>query len=168
MGGTHPTGINRERPGDRHTTFGRSGHLAPQTSFTFAACLRGQSAVISSVQSKQLGIDAIAFDQPVKMVETAPTALVALNVEDVELANDVAENDSTFSRHHNQPSRRKARSICVVVASISDRAAFNVNSAAKSNAATPDAAISEARLNAQHLLALPTQHQGRRSVRSRA
>jgi hypothetical protein len=39
--GSHATGRNRERPCDRHTTFGRSGHLAPQMSFTFAAYLRG-------------------------------------------------------------------------------------------------------------------------------
>jgi hypothetical protein len=37
-----------------HTTFGKSGHLAPQMSFKFLACFRGQSAVISSVQSNSL------------------------------------------------------------------------------------------------------------------
>jgi hypothetical protein len=37
-----------------YNTFGRSGHRAPQISFKFFACLRGQSAVISSDQSNSL------------------------------------------------------------------------------------------------------------------
>jgi len=46
-------GRDHGRPRDlarthRHTTFGRSGHRAPQISLRFIACLRGQSAVISS------------------------------------------------------------------------------------------------------------------------
>jgi hypothetical protein len=37
-----------------HTTFGKSGHRAPHISFKFFACLRGQSAVTSSLQSNNL------------------------------------------------------------------------------------------------------------------
>src|SRR5215472_13680954 len=37
-----------------HTTFDRSGHRAPHWSFKFRACLRGQSAVISSDHSNSL------------------------------------------------------------------------------------------------------------------
>ena len=39
------------------TTFGKSGHRAPHISFKFFACLRGRSAVISSDQPKDLGVD---------------------------------------------------------------------------------------------------------------
>ena len=54
MAGTHPTGSNRERLCDRHTTFRRFGHLAPQMWLRFVTCLCGQSAVISSDQSNSL------------------------------------------------------------------------------------------------------------------
>jgi hypothetical protein len=44
----------RAPPVNLHTTFDKSGHHAPHISFKFIACLRGQSAVISSLQSNSL------------------------------------------------------------------------------------------------------------------
>ena len=49
--------------------------------------LRRQSAVISSDQSNPLGINAIAFDQAVKLIRTATAVLVALGVKKFELTD---------------------------------------------------------------------------------
>jgi hypothetical protein len=81
-----------------YSTFGKSGHLAPHWSFKFRACFRGQSAVISSDQSNSLALMP-AFDQPMEVIPTPTATLCALNVEHVELADEVAENDGAFTRH---------------------------------------------------------------------
>ena len=49
--------------------------------------LHGQSAVSSSDQSTPLGINAIAFDQAVKLIRTATAVLVALGVKKFELTD---------------------------------------------------------------------------------
>jgi hypothetical protein len=60
-----------------------------------------------------------------------PAALVALDVEHVELAGDVAEYDRAVAGHHNHPSIRNARSNCAVAASMS--VIFLVSAAFKSS-----------------------------------
>jgi len=60
---------------------------------------------------EQLGVDAIALDQAVKPIPAAPAAFVTLDVEYVELADQVAEDDGTLARHQNHHSTRSARSI---------------------------------------------------------
>jgi hypothetical protein len=98
---------------------------------------------------EQFGVNAVALDQPIDAVLTRTAALVALEAEHVELAHDVAKNNRILSRHHTPRYQRKTRSICAVADSIWDRlpvwAPFNVNSAAKSQCATPDASLSESR-----------------------
>jgi hypothetical protein len=58
-------------------------------------------------------------------------ALVALYVEHVELADEVAEDGGALAGHHNHPSTRNARSICAVAASMS--VIFLVSAAFKSS-----------------------------------
>jgi hypothetical protein len=48
---------------------------------------------------EQLGVDAVAFDQPVEMIPTPPAAPVALDVEHVELPERVAEDDRAIAGH---------------------------------------------------------------------
>jgi hypothetical protein len=48
---------------------------------------------------EQLGVDAIAFDQPMDVIRTPTAALVALDVEHIELADQVAEEDRAVARH---------------------------------------------------------------------
>jgi hypothetical protein len=69
-----------------YTTFDRSGHRIPHWPFKFRACLRGQSAVISSEHSKQLGVNAIAHDHAVEPILTERAAFLTLDPEDCELA----------------------------------------------------------------------------------
>src|SRR5262249_10286082 len=47
---------------------------------------------------EQLGVNAVARDQSVKTIATATTALVALDVQHLELT-DQAKNDRTFTGH---------------------------------------------------------------------
>jgi hypothetical protein len=46
---------------------------------------------------EQLGVDAVAFDQPVEMIPTPPAALVALDVDHAELPDKVAEDDRAIA-----------------------------------------------------------------------
>jgi len=118
-----------------HTTFDRSGHHAPHWSFKLRACLRGQSAVISSDQSNSLA-STVAHNQPINTVLAGASALVTSDAQDGQFANDVAEDDGAILGHQNHPSTRNARSICAVAISMSDLflvcAAFSSSSAAKS------------------------------------
>jgi hypothetical protein len=86
-----------------------------------------------------LGANAIAFDQPTG--DNPTVALIALDVEHVELADQVAENDRAITRHHSHPSTRNARSIWAAAASTSllfpVSATLRSNSAAKSQCGRP-------------------------------
>jgi hypothetical protein len=46
---------------------------------------------------EQLSVDPVALDQPVKPVSSTTAALVALDIEHLELANQVAKNDGTLN-----------------------------------------------------------------------
>src|SRR5215471_2481705 len=85
---------------------------------------------------EQLGVNAVAFDQPMELISTPTAALAALDVEHVELADQVAEDDRAVAGHYNHPSTRNARSICAVAISMSDSslvcAAFSNSATAKS------------------------------------
>jgi hypothetical protein len=87
----------------RPTTFGRSGHRAPQMSFKFFACLRGQSADISSDHSNSLASILSRSIRRVEGVTAEPTALLALDVENVEFADQISENNGAFTRHVEPP-----------------------------------------------------------------
>ena len=63
---------------------------------------------------KQLGVDAVAHNQPINTILARATAFVTGDAQNGELADDVAEDDGAIARHHNHPSTRKARSICAV------------------------------------------------------
>jgi hypothetical protein len=75
------------------------------------------------------------------VVATAPAALVALDVERLELADQIAENDGALARHQSRPSWRSARSICDVAASMSEifliSAAFNTSDRAEERTEHP-------------------------------
>src|SRR5262249_30080821 len=85
---------------------------------------------------EQLRVDTVAHNQPINPILAEPTALVALDGNDVELVENVAECDRSVAGHHSHPSTRNARSICAVAISMSDSspvsAVFNSSSAAKS------------------------------------
>jgi hypothetical protein len=119
-----------------HTTFDKSGHRAPHWSFKVFACLRGQSAVISSDQSNSFCVYPVAHNQPINTILAGASALVTSDAQHGQLSEDVAECDRAVARHHNHPSTCNARSICAVAISISDFslvcAAFSNSSAAKS------------------------------------
>ena len=53
--------------------------------------------MISSDQSKQLRVDAVTLDQSMEVIPPATTALVALDVEHVELADQVTEDDGAIA-----------------------------------------------------------------------
>src|SRR5215469_5892407 len=85
---------------------------------------------------EQLGVDAVADNQPLNTILARASALVTSDAQHSQLADDVAEDDGAIAGHHNHPSTRKARSICAVAISMSDLflvcAAFGNSSAAKS------------------------------------
>jgi hypothetical protein len=58
------------------------------------ACAGNPRGLVGPVE--QLGVNAITLDQSMQVIPTA-AALVALNVEHLELADQVAENSGTFS-----------------------------------------------------------------------
>jgi hypothetical protein len=60
---------------------------------------------------EQLRVDTVAFDKSVDVVTAETTAFVALDGNNVELADNVAEYDRAVARHHSHPSTRNARSI---------------------------------------------------------
>jgi hypothetical protein len=47
---------------------------------------------------EQLGIQPIALDQPIEVIPTESAALVALDVQHIELADQVAKDDGAFSK----------------------------------------------------------------------
>jgi hypothetical protein len=79
-------------------------------SFKFFACLRGQSADISSDHSNSLASILSRSIRRVEGVTAEPTALLALDVENVEFADQISENNGAFTRHVEPPSRRSVRS----------------------------------------------------------
>jgi hypothetical protein len=66
--------------------------------------LQRLTAILPNLASsvEQLGVDAVAFDQTMKVIPTPTAALVALDVEHVELADQVAEYDCAFTWHHSR------------------------------------------------------------------
>jgi hypothetical protein len=67
----------------------------------------------------RLPSDDIAFDQPMEVIPAAPATLVALDVEHIELADQIAEDEGAVAGHYSHPSTRNARSICAVAISTS-------------------------------------------------
>jgi len=80
-----------------------------------------------------LGANAIAFDQSTEVIATPTVALIALDVEHVELADQVAEDDRAITRHHSHPSTRNARSIWA--AAVPTCLLFPVSATLRSNSA---------------------------------
>jgi hypothetical protein len=66
---------------------------------------------------EQLRVEAVAHNQPINRILAGASALVALDPQNGELADDVAECDRAVAGHHNHSSTRKARSICAVAIS---------------------------------------------------
>jgi hypothetical protein len=91
-----------------------------------------RSVLVGPVE--QFGVDAAALDQTVEPIPSATTALIALDAEYLELTDQIAKNAVALAWHHSHPSRRSARSIWAVAASMSDMflvsAAVNTSSAA--------------------------------------
>ena len=50
---------------------------------------------------KELGVNSVSVNQPIKIVPSTATAFVALDDEHVEFADQIAENDGAFTRHDN-------------------------------------------------------------------
>ena len=59
-------------------------------------------AVSLGLKVEQLRVNAVAFDETVKRIAPASAALVALDAQHVELADNVAEDDRAVSGHHNR------------------------------------------------------------------
>ena len=60
----------------------------------------------------ELGVDAILLDQTLKMVPPEAAALVALEVEDLELADEVAEIDVAFTGYLTDPNAGTSHPLC--------------------------------------------------------
>jgi hypothetical protein len=48
--------------------------------------------------SQTVGVNPVALDQPIKVIAPTTNAFFALDVEHVELAEQVSENNNTFTR----------------------------------------------------------------------
>jgi hypothetical protein len=72
-------------------------------SFKFPACLRGQSAVISSDHSNSLASMPYRWISRSNAISTRTAALVALDPKHRELADQVAEDDGAFTGHITDP-----------------------------------------------------------------
>jgi hypothetical protein len=82
-----------------HSTFGRSGQIAPHGSLSLRACLRGQSAVISSVHVNSFSSRPYFAISPRELVLARPAALGALDPQHAELADQVTEDDRAVMGH---------------------------------------------------------------------
>ena len=91
-----------------------AGHLAPQMLFTFAACLRGQSAVISSDQSLEClvivclssnaqNFDHIQAQEGMTGLVVRPGAIPGARI--CRWWCDSAENDGAFTGHITDPTK---------------------------------------------------------------
>src|SRR5215469_2670965 len=109
------------------------------------------------------------LSQPINPVLTRKPALVTLDPKHGELTMSPKLSHPLSASQH--PSRRKARFICAVVASISNRipvwVAFDVNSAAKSQRGTRLTPRCQKADETRNILQRCRLNQGRRSVRSR-